>query len=415
MGRKLDNRGLSLVELLIGITILAIVVVPLIHAFITSAATSNKARNLSSETAAAQNILETYRATTLDAILEKVAGRDYALGGVATIKGVDRLLPGTTDTYETVDLGGGETAAPGEPGYRLKLDDVRAGGKTYDAVMYLNAATDSAKKVNDVEIVNYKPMDAVYIEPNPVVGPSPTPEELSKQAGSPDYIASQTFASLATVDSGSTVPNTYFLGRMTRKITVTIEKKTISGSTVIFCTALFQYQTTYSYTVEDTGVTPPVTHTYTKTYTTEVSNEFFSGGYTDTGSVYGLYFFFYPNTCPGAATPDAIEVLNRGNVPISVILIRQGEEIPGYTPAITLREAYVDYSAPPCTSLHYNGAISYRYYAGSYFYKTLQFDGILVDTEARNRLYEVKVALYRDGADPETDKPLAVFDASSLE
>ena len=99
MGRKLDNRGLSLVELLIGITILAIVVVPLIHAFITSAATSNKARNLSSETAAAQNILETYRATTLDAILEKVAGHDYALGGVATIKGVDRLLPGTTDTY----------------------------------------------------------------------------------------------------------------------------------------------------------------------------------------------------------------------------------------------------------------------------------------------------------------------------
>lgn len=43
--RQLNNEGFSLIELLIAIVILAIIVVPLLHSFVTSARTNAKSRN----------------------------------------------------------------------------------------------------------------------------------------------------------------------------------------------------------------------------------------------------------------------------------------------------------------------------------------------------------------------------------
>ena len=43
--RQLNNEGFSLIELLIAIVILSIIVVPLLHSFVTSARTNAKSRN----------------------------------------------------------------------------------------------------------------------------------------------------------------------------------------------------------------------------------------------------------------------------------------------------------------------------------------------------------------------------------
>ena len=68
-----DNRGLTLVELLVGVVILAIVIVPLLHVFVTGASTERKSRAYGDATAAAQNLLEQAQASDIDAIFANSA------------------------------------------------------------------------------------------------------------------------------------------------------------------------------------------------------------------------------------------------------------------------------------------------------------------------------------------------------
>lgn len=416
--RKLNNRGFSLLELLVGVTILAIVVVPLIHAFVSSAATSTKAKRLRSETIAAQNILESYQATSIGELLALLSGGDDRLGSVATVSGLS-VWNTVTAKYEDIPLSEAGNIAADGPGYKLELGDIRVDNKQYDAVIYLDATAASVKEHNDAEIINYKAMDALYVEPNPVVGSEPTQEALMNQAESPDYIAAANFASMATIESGlADISYHDFLGKMRRSISISIQKVG-ADSNVISCSARFDYETefTYSYPIPDENgelvMSPPVTIYLS----TSVPKDIYSGSYDGSGN-YGLYFFFYPNTYSGqsALPEDSIEIQNGDNIPISVFLIRQGDELPGYAPVIRLRERTYDFFKPQNTKLHYQDTITYRYYYSwdNSFYRTIRFDGILIDTEAKNRLYEVKVALYKDGADLDTDEPLAVFDASSL-
>lgn len=64
-----DNRGLTLVELIIGVTILAIIIVPLLHTFIVGASTERKSHDYGNATDAAQNLIEQIQATDADLIL----------------------------------------------------------------------------------------------------------------------------------------------------------------------------------------------------------------------------------------------------------------------------------------------------------------------------------------------------------
>lgn len=73
---KADNRGLTLVELLLGVAILAVIVVPLLHTFITGANTVKKSKVHSDATLAAQNIIEDINATDMSAYLYGIEAED---------------------------------------------------------------------------------------------------------------------------------------------------------------------------------------------------------------------------------------------------------------------------------------------------------------------------------------------------
>lgn len=64
--RQLNNEGFSLVELLVAIVILSIIVVPLLHSFVTSARTNAKSRNTMHATAIAEDVMEQFEAHTLE-------------------------------------------------------------------------------------------------------------------------------------------------------------------------------------------------------------------------------------------------------------------------------------------------------------------------------------------------------------
>ncbi len=84
-----DNRGLTLVELIVGVTLLAIIVTPLLHAFVTGANTERKGRQYGEATVAAENIAEVVEAASLSqlpAALSELgtleANSSYKLTGV---------------------------------------------------------------------------------------------------------------------------------------------------------------------------------------------------------------------------------------------------------------------------------------------------------------------------------------------
>lgn len=64
--RRIDNNGLTLVELLIAITILAIITVPLLHAFVSSARVNRKAKQTQRLTTMGQDIMEGLKAYSIE-------------------------------------------------------------------------------------------------------------------------------------------------------------------------------------------------------------------------------------------------------------------------------------------------------------------------------------------------------------
>ena len=64
--RRMNNKGMSLVELLIAITILAIITVPLLHAFVSSARINRKAKQTQRLTTMGQDIMEGLKAYSVE-------------------------------------------------------------------------------------------------------------------------------------------------------------------------------------------------------------------------------------------------------------------------------------------------------------------------------------------------------------
>ena len=69
-----DDRGFTLVELIVAIVILAIVFVPLLSAFVTGARTQAKSSQKNAATLAAQNIIEQIQADSIEAFRSKLSG-----------------------------------------------------------------------------------------------------------------------------------------------------------------------------------------------------------------------------------------------------------------------------------------------------------------------------------------------------
>lgn len=140
--RQLNNEGFSLVELLIAIVILSIIVVPLLHSFVTSARTNAKSRTTMHATAIAEDVMEMFEAHTLEEMADIYTGASVA---------------GFTNTAVKDDSTGIWT-------YTIRDDSTTSG--TYDAVIKIDPTAYSA--VNNVDRVDIQNLagnlNAVYSE-----------------------------------------------------------------------------------------------------------------------------------------------------------------------------------------------------------------------------------------------------------
>lgn len=199
-----DNSGFTLVELLIAIVILAIIVVPLLHTFVSAARTNMKARTNLRVTTAAQDIMEGLKADTIEELSYQfnypaadfhLINRSMVHGNIAEVlRNVDITGNVTYDPVKRYGESGALTKADvtastysenngvdhefigsdGDTGiYYFTMEDVTLQSATFDALIRLDAtryrsggtATDLH---NDAEVVDIMDMsniyDAFYVE-----------------------------------------------------------------------------------------------------------------------------------------------------------------------------------------------------------------------------------------------------------
>lgn len=137
-----DNRGMSLVEVIIAITILGLVAVPVLHSLTTSMVYNQKARKRQEMTLTAESIMETFKGYDLDALEAR-----FTAGGVG-VEGVN---------FDVVDADSGfrcskvaltdpkyGTETPDE--YTFSINDMRANdGQLYDVT--ITATPNSVEKI----------------------------------------------------------------------------------------------------------------------------------------------------------------------------------------------------------------------------------------------------------------------------
>lgn len=101
--RQQNNQGFSLLELLIAVIILAIIVIPFLNSFVISATSNKRAAQTHRATLAAQNIMEGFKADTLESIAWQMTypEKEFHI--------VDKKLlkdPVKNSVYEMTEIGG---------------------------------------------------------------------------------------------------------------------------------------------------------------------------------------------------------------------------------------------------------------------------------------------------------------------
>lgn len=110
MRKKGNNKGFSLIEILIGIGMLAVIVIPILHTFITSAQINRDSRQVMIQTEVAQTIMEGFAGKTYaevrTAVGELVTNPGVASGNMA-LSSIDGNLFNTVGSY--IDFTGNST------------------------------------------------------------------------------------------------------------------------------------------------------------------------------------------------------------------------------------------------------------------------------------------------------------------
>ncbi len=186
---KKNNKGFSLVELIAAVAILAVVVTPLLHSFVTSSKVSNRATEISEATLAGKNILETVDARPLSEF-QQVSDSNSA----AMLLGDDSS--GTTITpIGQLDIDG-DIVPDEKGGFDVALQNVKVGNALYDAKVEFSRGDEDAQftvngetknstshglyLINGEKIAKYSGMDGVFCQ-------------TFYKTGNPDYMVDEVY------------------------------------------------------------------------------------------------------------------------------------------------------------------------------------------------------------------------------
>lgn len=406
------NAGFSLVELLIAVVILGLIVGPLLHTFVTAAGTVARSRKLGDATLVTQNIAEAVEAgdlSNLPADLEKqldcgaAAFCDKDAGGGYTASGT-AYQAGRSQYYVSVT------------GLKLSAADAQP---RFSALVTLDAKTADAASpfaaINAEKMANYSNMDAVFAQ-------------SWSDTENPDSISLSEFNVQSATDEIAGTP------AVTRKIVLTVSYADPPANTKI--QAGLEYQYTYSYTVwelNSSGVKVRVSKSWSDTQPYQLFSQGFTLAGNPTPNIYVMYNPWY------TGAQDVIDIKNASSINFHLFLVKQKNPVMNdtdlqtkenvYAARITLNQPQTSeakvYSnaaenlvSPTSRITAVNYTVKYSDYASgsdhAFAGAAEGSEGALVAKSARNRIFEVTVAIYPDGADY-TGTPICTFTTTKLQ
>jgi prepilin-type N-terminal cleavage/methylation domain-containing protein len=284
--RKTDDRGFTLVELLVSVTILAIIIVPLLYTFVSVTKTNTKSKNKLSASMAGQNLFEELKAAD-----------------------VDTFMAGATN-IPVLDASGNRVQdAKGNDIFILEKEfDRSADGKDYHMILRLDPTdyttlAGEAEKATDYNSLDYANLTSLsnagsaflFVNTSDVTDAVNELLLVEPLSASPGMIA--------TEDQR----REEIAARLTREITITITKTASSGSTIVHSTITYK-DGTYTYTTRD--------------------EEIYNNG-TNLGNVLSnIFICFYPmyNNTARSVPTESITIDNSENQEVGVYLIKQTDE-----------------------------------------------------------------------------------------
>lgn len=408
--KQLNNKGFSLVELLIATVILAIVVAPLLHTFVTASATAARSRRIGDATLAGQNVAETIEASTISQLLNAPDPSVYFDGATSKkfykLEGSDYIeIPATN---------------AGPDVYHMGIKDLRAGGSVFNAMVSFDAAaykeSDPAQppKINDLETVDYSNMDAVFAQ--------------SQDSDNPDELSRSDFESKAAGRAGSWETSN---AKVKREITLNVTET--DGK--IYASLDFDYEYTCPYTTEDADGNIEY---HTGTIDTDtISYQLLPQGFSavTNGRLPNVYLMYYPMYGEPSVYNDTIAIRNDIAKPFKLFLVK--ERAASLTDELQykahIRQYVPNGTAPDNYAVVYSNAtedlsnelnqtplsgVTYKIYRGNWWEASGSFageHGALVSKSSKNRLYDVTIRIYDSDSMDFSANPIYTVHSTKLQ
>ena len=334
VNQKQSNKGFTLVEVLVAILILAIIVVPLLSAFVMSAKTNAKARQTLRATTLAQNVMEELKAYSLETSANHHNKTKTGNFVVANAENSYETVLGTDGVHKPVKVTTVETT---DPVTNQVKTDVTVTGRAKERYDFVLSGVKQENAEFDVEINVRKPAesdDKKNIENFPAaLGSLDMVNIVSMNRSDCAYFAQEVGAHSVVGSefvrrselNGTPNSATYFQSVMTREITIDVNSA-VDGSETVKVT--YEYQIPSGYVTEDNRI-------YTE-YTTIFDN------YASKEELKSVYVYYYP--LYGVSVRDKIEIHNENDLDINVYLIKMKDttynayDDASYKPNITVQE-----------------------------------------------------------------------------
>lgn len=383
MNRK-QNKGFTLVEVLIAITILGIIVTPLLHAFVTSANTNAKARRIMDATTLAQNIMEDLKAGSLEDLARQFNGCEgdavITVGDDLTVFEEEPQSYKIDESLEDEDLSnysnrlsirkvGTENLAEGEKPqgvfigqsngkYSFTMRNVPMGNSSYDVVIGVNESDKGKQDLSHVYSLNQS--DCAYFAQT---------ENMDRRAAAEFQIRNAAYVYEATAQK--TVAE--FMGIMKRVITVSMQKHVVDVT--------YTYEIPRGYTAEKDRIYSETTRIF-EDLTEEI----------DLKAMYLCYYPLYSSR----GDAESIVIENMENQDIDVFIVKM-EVAPPEDMALMMQMPSLDVKETLTNQPKSFTRVNANWENGTYIIlnNKLQFTPNFANIESVTSLYDVTVEVYR--------------------
>ena len=414
MRKELNNKGFSLVELMIATVLLAIIVAPLLHSFVTAGNTTLRSRQMGDVTLVSENIAETVEAISdLETLLKETDPNKYFAGATGKALYTYTEASGTYTPANASDIDFDTDKC-----FYLGVKGIQAGSSTFNAMIKLDANEyrNGSSDINDVDLTDYSNMDFVYAQ--------------GSVASNPDDLSLEEFRTQV-----ASLPN-YRYSDPIRTITLEVKEGLDSNNQPtgkIHALLYFDYEYTVYYETEDEEGNP-VPHTVTIN-TSHAPEDLLTQGYDPAlngDRLPNIYIMYNPMYGDPGETNDIIRIENKIKKPFKVFLVKERgdnlSEDDNYAASVAqfLPSTLGEDDGPAIIYSNINenlntgtelSRVNYRIYTGNYFSRQGYFageHGDLVSKSEYNRMFEVTVQIF-DAADTNFTTPLHTFRSTKLQ